>query len=59
MSTQPSPTPASAALLTSIPSYLQADQLGPWGDYLQQVDRVIPHLGHLGRWAAPPAQSAV
>lgn len=34
-----------------LPSYLQADNLGPWGNYLQQVDRVIPHLGSLGRWA--------
>ncbi len=34
-----------------LPSYLQADNLGPWGNYLQQVDRVIPHLGHLARWA--------
>ena len=34
-----------------VPSYLQADKLGPWGTYLQQVDRVIPYLGHLARWA--------
>lgn len=34
-----------------VPSYLQADNLGPWGIYLQQVDRVIPYLGHLARWA--------
>jgi glutamate dehydrogenase (NAD(P)+) len=34
-----------------LPSYLQADRLGPWGIYLQQVDRVIPYLGHLARWA--------
>jgi glutamate dehydrogenase (NAD(P)+) len=34
-----------------VPSYLQAEQLGPWGVYLQQVDRVIPYLGHLARWA--------
>ena len=34
-----------------LPSYLQSEQLGPWGVYLQQVDRVIPHLGHLARWA--------
>jgi glutamate dehydrogenase (NAD(P)+) len=34
-----------------LPSYLQADNLGPWGIYLQQVDRVIPYLGHLSRWA--------
>jgi glutamate dehydrogenase (NAD(P)+) len=32
-----------------LPSYLQADNLGPWGNYLQQVDRVIPHLGSLAR----------
>ena len=36
---------------SSLPSYLQADNLGPWGNYLQQVDRVIPHLGSLARWA--------
>lgn len=36
---------------SSTPSYLQADNLGPWGNYLQQVDRVIPHLGSLARWA--------
>ncbi|APW43510.1 Glu/Leu/Phe/Val family dehydrogenase [Rhodoferax saidenbachensis] len=35
----------------ALPSYLQADNLGPWGIYLQQVDRVIPYLGHLARWA--------
>jgi glutamate dehydrogenase (NAD(P)+) len=34
-----------------LPSYLQAESLGPWGVYLQQVDRVIPYLGHLARWA--------
>ncbi len=34
-----------------LPSYLEADNLGPWGNYLQQVDRVIPHLGSLARWA--------
>jgi glutamate dehydrogenase (NAD(P)+) len=33
-----------------LPSYLQADQLGPWGNYLKQVDRVTPYLGHLARW---------
>lgn len=35
----------------ALPSYLQADNLGPWGIYLQQVDRVTPYLGHLARWA--------
>lgn len=33
-----------------IPSYLNPNDLGPWGIYLQQVDRVAPHLGHLSRW---------
>ena len=34
----------------ALPSYLQADQLGPWGTYLKQIDRVTPYLGHLSRW---------
>ena len=34
----------------ALPSYLQADHLGPWGIFLQQVDRVTPYLGNLGRW---------
>ncbi|RKP58922.1 Glu/Leu/Phe/Val family dehydrogenase [Pararobbsia silviterrae] len=34
-----------------LPSYLRADDLGPWGIYLQQVDRVTPYLdSHLQRW---------
>jgi len=33
-----------------VPSYLQADHLGPWGIFLQQVDRVTPYLGDLARW---------
>ncbi|MDD2845845.1 MAG: Glu/Leu/Phe/Val dehydrogenase [Rhodoferax sp.] len=41
----PSPVPSHA-----LPSYLQADHLGPWGNYLKQVDRVTPYLGHLSRW---------
>ncbi len=51
------PHEAAAAVLAkspthhALPSYLQADNLGPWGIYLQQVDRVIPYLGHLARWA--------
>ncbi len=34
----------------ALPSYLDARHLGPWGIYLQQVDRVTPYLGHLARW---------
>ncbi|MBX9613208.1 MAG: Glu/Leu/Phe/Val dehydrogenase [Burkholderiales bacterium] len=48
MSHAPSPAPAVTA--HALPSYLQADNLGPWGIYLQQVDRVTPYLGHLSRW---------
>lgn len=40
------PAPGAHAL----PSYLQADHLGPWGIFLQQVDRVEPYLGNLARW---------
>ena len=49
----PSPTfspNGAAAAPHALPSYLQADNLGPWGTYLQQVDRVAPYLGHLSRW---------
>ena len=42
---------AHPAASAALPSYLQADKLGPWGIYLQQVDRVVPYLGHLARWA--------
>jgi glutamate dehydrogenase (NAD(P)+) len=33
-----------------IPSYLTSREIGPWGDYLEQIDRVTPHLGSLSRW---------
>ncbi len=38
------------APVSSIPSYLDQTHLGPWGVFLQQVDRVAPHLGDLQRW---------
>ncbi len=34
----------------SLPSYLDPADPGPWGIYLQQVDRVAPYLGPLARW---------
>ena len=34
----------------ALPSYLPPNELGPWGTYLQQVDRVAPYLGSLSRW---------
>lgn len=34
----------------SLPSYLDPNNLGPWGIYLQQIERVTPYLGSLSRW---------
>ena len=42
--------PVAKSTGVALPSYLQADKLGPWGIYLQQVDRVEPYLGPLARW---------
>ncbi|MGF6922497.1 Glu/Leu/Phe/Val family dehydrogenase [Paraburkholderia sp. 40] len=39
-----------ASTLQAVPSYLNKDDLGPWGNYLRQVDRVAPYLGSLSRW---------
>ncbi|GAA0232795.1 Glu/Leu/Phe/Val dehydrogenase [Castellaniella daejeonensis] len=33
-----------------MPSYLDSAHPGPWGIYLEQVDRVTPYLGSLARW---------
>lgn len=41
---------AAASPAHALPSYLDPEHLGPWGVYLQQVDRVTPYLGHLARW---------
>ena len=44
--------PASSTAISAhaLPSYLNAEHIGPWGIYLQQVDRVTPYLGPLSRW---------
>ncbi len=34
----------------TLPSYLNPEHLGPWGIYLEQIDRVTPYLGSLSRW---------
>ena len=44
------PAGTAAAPSHPVPSYLHADDLGPWGNYLKQVDRVTPYLGKLSRW---------
>ena len=36
--------------VTKLPSYLAGTASGPWGTYLQQVERVAPYLGALSRW---------
>jgi glutamate dehydrogenase (NAD(P)+) len=41
---------APASFTQALPSYLDPNHLGPWGTYLQQVDRVTPYLGSLARW---------
>lgn len=33
-----------------IPSYLNAENPGPWGIFLQQVDRVASYMGELSKW---------
>jgi glutamate dehydrogenase (NAD(P)+) len=46
-------TPTASAKAISqhaLPSYLNPEHPGPWGIYLQQVDRVTPYLGSLSRW---------
>jgi glutamate dehydrogenase (NAD(P)+) len=50
MSTSNGATSIAAPSPNALPSYLDAANLGPWGIYLQQVDRVTPYLGHLSRW---------
>ena len=32
-------------------SYVNPTPDSPWGTYLAQIDRVIPYLGSLERWA--------
>ncbi|MGQ9724013.1 MAG: Glu/Leu/Phe/Val family dehydrogenase [Tepidimonas sp.] len=42
--------PDTATARHALPSYLDPNRLGPWGIFLQQVDRVTPYLGSLARW---------
>jgi len=36
--------------LHEVPSYLSRDNIGPWGIFLQQIERVTPYLGELAYW---------
>ena len=46
----PPHTAATADSLASL-SYIHPSPDSPWNTYLQQIDRVMPHLGRLSRWA--------
>lgn len=35
-----------------LPSYLNPAEPGPWGIFLEQVERVEPYLGELSQWAS-------
>ena len=37
--------------MSSLSYVSSTDPDSPWQTYLSQVDRVVPYLGHLGRWA--------
>jgi glutamate dehydrogenase (NAD(P)+) len=37
--------------LKDLPSYVDPNHVGPWGIFLEQVERVLPHLGDLAQWA--------
>ncbi|CAB1368670.1 Glu/Leu/Phe/Val family dehydrogenase [Denitratisoma oestradiolicum] len=39
-----------AAASHELPTYLAPTDIGAWSIFLQQVDRVAPHLGELGYW---------
>ncbi len=37
--------------LKQLPSYLHGEHVGPWAIFLEQIDRVTPHLGPHSVWA--------
>ena len=43
--------PPTSALSPTPLSYVNPAPDSPWGTYISQVDRVIPYLGHLAKWA--------
>jgi glutamate dehydrogenase (NAD(P)+) len=34
----------------ALPSYLDQNDVGAWGIFLQQIDRIAPYMGSLGSW---------
>ena len=47
----PPASPRSTSLSPSPLSFVNPGPDSPWGTYISQVDRVIPYLGHLAKWA--------
>ncbi len=45
------PDSGQAAPMRTALSYVSPSGTSPWGTYLSQVDRVVPYLGPLARWA--------
>ncbi|MCK6423977.1 MAG: Glu/Leu/Phe/Val dehydrogenase [Burkholderiaceae bacterium] len=46
------PLPTAVATAAQSPlSYVSSEPHSPWGTYLAQIDRVLPYLGRLARWA--------
>ncbi len=37
--------------LKQLPSYLHGEHVGPWAVFLEQINRVTPHLGQYAAWA--------
>ena len=51
MSASTTTTTTTTAPFSSNLSFVHPTAESPWGTYLMQVDRVVPYLGHLARWA--------
>lgn len=47
----PTTAPTTTPTLTNTLSYVQPTPESAWGTYLGQIDRVVPYLGPLARWA--------
>src|SRR5512139_122668 len=47
----PRHAPTTETSFMSYLSYVTPSATSPWHTYLEQVDRVLPYLGHLARWA--------
>ena len=51
LSSQPSEARIEMDAMGAGLSYIGNEPTSPWQTYLSQIDRVVPYLGHLGRWS--------